>query len=456
MLLAKQGVKVTWHFAHAVPAEGRSCAETALHLAGKRVLQQMVQLTVPGPSWPELAQVDSTGRALEQLHKTNLYREIPCTELTLQGVQLEVPHGTRRLDAIVQTDRGRLGVEIRVTHAVDDLKREELQMLELPVIEIDLRELLKLPLDWETVASWVSRLAPRKCVATRASVTPELARELQVRLAGQRDTVEAALASVCTPTEQERRQLRELARSLGLDVENLPKGIGSLGWLKHRQLDSKARRVFNDTHHLVWQLALYKWIGLRGPCSRLSTEEICQGVQALLDIRARSEFDFLDFHATRLTLLELEHPTLQVVAETRQGGSPPYFRIEDKTLLAKASAFRNLPWTAKRAQVERWLALEPRKPAPLLGTCANAFDVPNEVWQRHLWLVLIKGRTGQGLRERDVVHWLVQRYPLQGAITPEAAAEQLMGHLCMCRVLSAVSMRDVSAYGDVTRRILQG
>lgn len=63
-LVAKQGTKVVWHFAHDQPTGSQSCGETALHLAAKAALRSTPSLWLPSDSWRLEGLQDMLGRGL--------------------------------------------------------------------------------------------------------------------------------------------------------------------------------------------------------------------------------------------------------------------------------------------------------------------------------------------------------------------------------------------------------
>ncbi len=69
-------------------------------------------------------------------------------------VRNEAPFGTRRVDSLGVADDGwELAIEIRVTHEVDEEKRQEFQNANIAAVEVDLRELSSMLPDWNNLRS---------------------------------------------------------------------------------------------------------------------------------------------------------------------------------------------------------------------------------------------------------------------------------------------------------------
>ncbi len=123
-LIARQGSNRTYHFAHYKSEECEKGIETALHLLGKRIVEQTKRLFVP---------------------------RIPGIEKSVGKVtEYDEAIEEKRIDGSIKPDvqlRARmnlwgaglvLNVEIRVSHAVDDAKKYKLLELGIPTVEIDL------------------------------------------------------------------------------------------------------------------------------------------------------------------------------------------------------------------------------------------------------------------------------------------------------------------------------
>lgn len=117
-LIARQGQKVAYHFAHYKAVDCEHGKETALHLLGKKVISKG---RVFLPAKPFTGESQGTIRAYnEAIEETFI--------------------GTVKPDVLLKSDGEMLGVEIKVHHAVDDDKKYKIYELSLPTIEIDLSD----------------------------------------------------------------------------------------------------------------------------------------------------------------------------------------------------------------------------------------------------------------------------------------------------------------------------
>ena len=112
----------------------------------------------------------------------------PLKREKVDQVELEFTVGSRRLDvALLNAGKVVLGVEILVTHAVDEYKRADLSMT---WIELEATAILTDPLEWVPI-NW-GRLAPVRCVTctklgdeglriARQAYESQVTRHVQVR-----------------------------------------------------------------------------------------------------------------------------------------------------------------------------------------------------------------------------------------------------------------------------------
>lgn len=129
------------HFAHLAESNCRAGYETALHKKAKQLLADHAALLLPAwdgetdmPNPPVLS--DHAGRGW-----TGARVDYPARRIQLQDLQLEQTQGDYTPDAIAQDDRGELLIEIRVSHAVDALKRRRIEAEGKRLLEIDLSTL---------------------------------------------------------------------------------------------------------------------------------------------------------------------------------------------------------------------------------------------------------------------------------------------------------------------------
>ncbi len=127
-LVARKGMVMAHHFAH---AKGEDCAvgyETALHIAAKDALMEHRQITLPP------VEVKFTS------YRAPMVLPYPRT-VSLESVVLEKRLGSIVPDVLARVDGEELLIEIKVTHAVDDEKLEKIRALNISTIEIDLSDL---------------------------------------------------------------------------------------------------------------------------------------------------------------------------------------------------------------------------------------------------------------------------------------------------------------------------
>lgn len=129
------------HFAHMADAECRSGYETALHLKAKELVAKHARLWRPAwdgdvdmPNPPALRDDDGI-----MVHGRRV--EFPEREASLAEVGLEVRCGDYTPDILAVDEFGDLLIEIRVSHAVDEIKRRRIQSEGRRLIEIDLSRL---------------------------------------------------------------------------------------------------------------------------------------------------------------------------------------------------------------------------------------------------------------------------------------------------------------------------
>ncbi|GAA4773071.1 hypothetical protein GCM10023219_20320 [Stakelama sediminis] len=145
-VLAKQGPKARWHFAHHAPTNCRPTPESELHFFAKTLLAEKLWLWIP------TVQAKAAGRT-ERISDRQQY--------TFSRVKVEKADGNVRPDLLLVTDRDKvLHVEIYVRHRVDPIKLEKLRSRGISSIEIDLSKL-----DWDDRGAWddaILETAPRE------------------------------------------------------------------------------------------------------------------------------------------------------------------------------------------------------------------------------------------------------------------------------------------------------
>ena len=145
-VLAKQGPKVRWHFAHHAPTNCRPTPESELHFFAKTLLAEKLWLWIPA------VKAEAAGRT-EPISDRQQYK--------FSHVKVEKADGNVRPDLLLVTDNGRvLHVEIFVRHRVDPIKLDKLRSRGISSIEIDLSKL-----SWDDRGAWgeaILQTAPRE------------------------------------------------------------------------------------------------------------------------------------------------------------------------------------------------------------------------------------------------------------------------------------------------------
>lgn len=145
-VVAKQGQKTRWHFAHHVASNCKPTPESELHFFAKELLAERLQLWVPANK------VQAEGKSVtlsEQLR------------FEFKDVRVEQQDGNVRPDLILIAKGGQeCHVEIFVRHKVDSIKLAKLQARNISSFEIDLSRL-----GWDDRSGWelaILETAPRR------------------------------------------------------------------------------------------------------------------------------------------------------------------------------------------------------------------------------------------------------------------------------------------------------
>lgn len=181
-VLAKQGSKLKWHFAHYAPTNCRPTPESELHFFAKCLLADKLWLWIP----PVRAY---GGNREKQISKRR--------QFAFSEVRVEMADGNVRPDLIlVETGWKALHVEIFVRHRVDPAKLAKLKARGISSVEIDLSHL-----NWDDRTGWEAAIletAPREWLhnAKAATVERELEAQAQIEAEHQRKIVERELRKV--------------------------------------------------------------------------------------------------------------------------------------------------------------------------------------------------------------------------------------------------------------------
>lgn len=140
LLIAKRGETLAHHFAHASGAECASAGESGLHLRAKELVARTRCVTLPALVARDSATVASSWYGVEadgRAHDKAVIVKGPA-QITLDTAELEQWAGGFRPDVTGVYCGRRLFIEIRVTHAVDKVKREKIAQAGVSCLEINL------------------------------------------------------------------------------------------------------------------------------------------------------------------------------------------------------------------------------------------------------------------------------------------------------------------------------
>lgn len=432
-LIAKQGSLVTWHFAHA-RAE-RPCAESALHQAAKELLREINELKLPA--------LDRTLEARDVLGRDQ-YAEARLIGATFPftTVELEYFVAGRRLDALLTGTDRQLGIEIHVTHAVDEFKSRDLSTCEVSVIEIDISALIGKPIDREELKAALSASAPRQVVsgedALFASELFQAQLELDERLVQIAQGVRAA--RTLEPHDVERRAA--FASVAGVASDPWPQELDWTEWLGWSE--RIPRRRFCGWHHSVWQAACLARLKAHSDCEPVSLRGLVSEVTASLGCAFNSAEEAGQAEqALRGYLHGPARLKRWVIHRNDDVFDVPVDIMQDE----KVKEFAPLIPEQKAARVDRWLQSAGLSAPPVYSPKSDSFTralkVPPSVWQSHTWLVWIHRRTGKRIFVDHFREWVLARYPQPGRRI-QGVDDMLEGYLawlCHSRVLGIVKER---------------
>jgi hypothetical protein len=274
-LLAKQGKVNAWHFGHSSGASRRACAETALHLAGKELLHELTEIRVPPVSYA-MIELD----VLKREHIQTV--EAAASSFNFSSCSLEHTTGTRRLDALLKSsERNRLGIEILVTHKVDDQKAKDLLSLNAPVLEIDLRSWVGKPLDREILKKLLTSDAPRAIVAGAQILLELQVHSARAALEHWLASIALAIPAVLALSSRESADALRIIERIGLSASPWPRWLEWDGWLATQPIDKLPEKVFG-VHHRVWQGACAEFVIARPGGRKFSVSEALDAVELVL------------------------------------------------------------------------------------------------------------------------------------------------------------------------------
>ncbi len=185
-VIARQGEVREWHFAHVSGADCENAAEGALHRAAKQLLLESGGMIIP-----EIRVNASVTLSDGRTGSGEAYR--PEAWIDFQQVEAEKSFGSIRPDILAVTGGEMLFVEVAVTHFVDEKKREIIEKLHVPTVEIDISSVaVQTRWDWKLLRevviengiykSWINIMgnAQLQNEAHEAAVSAALAKPLQI------------------------------------------------------------------------------------------------------------------------------------------------------------------------------------------------------------------------------------------------------------------------------------
>ena len=165
VLIARQGYMRAWHFAHASGGDCHGAAEGALHRAAKQLVVRERSVLVPALEAHESHRLDD-GR----LGEATLVR--PAETWTFSEMREEVAVGAYRVDLAGAYAGRPVFIEIAVTHAVEDGKREALAGLGIRCFEITLDPYLHETWTWDGLRQEVLACPGESSVAVPSRACP--------------------------------------------------------------------------------------------------------------------------------------------------------------------------------------------------------------------------------------------------------------------------------------------
>lgn len=135
---AKDSTRRRPHFAHYRDADCRAGFESSVHRMAKQLVADRLALLLP--SWNGEAEMPNPPVLMDDAGEPLYGRrvEFPDRQVALIEAVLEKSQGDYVPDVTAMDEHGRLFIEIRVTHAVDEIKRRRIQSEGVRLVEINL------------------------------------------------------------------------------------------------------------------------------------------------------------------------------------------------------------------------------------------------------------------------------------------------------------------------------
>ena len=136
---AKESRRRRPHFAHLSDVSCQTGRETGIHLRAKQIIVERAELLTP--SWNgDMLEMANPPQAVDDEGRVHVgdWVDYPAARRALSDIEPERSFGDYRPDIYARDDVGELLIEIRVTHAVDQLKAARVQAHGRRMVEIDL------------------------------------------------------------------------------------------------------------------------------------------------------------------------------------------------------------------------------------------------------------------------------------------------------------------------------
>lgn len=130
------------HFAHLTDTGCQTGRETGIHQRAKQLIADKQRLVIP--AWiGDLVEMPNPPHARDDEGRIHWGRQVdrPVQRVELSDVEIERSFGSYKPDVVAQDAVGELLIEIRVTHAVGNLKAARVQAQGRRMLEIDLSQL---------------------------------------------------------------------------------------------------------------------------------------------------------------------------------------------------------------------------------------------------------------------------------------------------------------------------
>ena len=138
--------------------------ETALHKMAKQIIAEENKIFAPCKtiSIQEARTNYVPIELINKINKNDYFRYHKARLVEAQSVELEKWIADFKPDAVIKTTRGELLVEIRVSHKVDEDKKEKAQKYGAAMLEIDLRKFVDKPVSREQLRDIITKDATQK------------------------------------------------------------------------------------------------------------------------------------------------------------------------------------------------------------------------------------------------------------------------------------------------------